>query len=83
MSDQEDTMTTLKLFAVPALAAVIVGVSGLVSTPSASAAPMTCSQALQKARMYSAIGNAWLIAGSPAQAAYYAGLAKGVMEAAC
>jgi hypothetical protein len=77
-------MTKLKLFAVAALAAVIVGVAGLVAAPSASAKPrMSCAQAIQLSRVYIANGNVMLGIGSPAAASAWFGRAQGILDGAC
>ena len=54
-----------------------------VSTPSASAAPMTCRQAQDQSMYYMALGNIAYIFGDYQRAGYYYGKAEALMEAAC
>jgi hypothetical protein len=76
-------MRKLKIFATTTLVAASIGVGSLAAAPSASAMPMTCSQALALAHNYIEIGKVFLNLGQPANAAYYFGKADGIMDAAC
>ena len=76
-------MSKLKIFALTALAVVAIVVGGLVTAPSASAAPKTCAQALALSRAYIAAGDVMLALGHSAAAAGYYGRAQGLLEGAC
>ena len=76
-------MSKLKIFAMTALSVAAIVVGGLVTAPSASAAPKTCEQALALARAYIATGDVLLALGHSAAAAGYYGRAQGLIEAAC
>jgi hypothetical protein len=76
-------MTKLKLIAMTAVAAVAIGVGGLVAAPSASAARYSCSQALTMSQMYIAFGDIFMSMGHVSMAASYYGRASGVVEASC
>ncbi len=76
-------MSKLKMFAMTALAVAAIVVGGLVTAPSASAAPKTCEQALALSMAYIAIGDVLVAYGHSAAGAGYYGRAQGVVEAAC
>ena len=75
-------MARFKMFAVAALAALVLGVGGLAAAPSASAM-MSCDRALALAQAYIVIGNMLYNDGNYAAASYYYGRATGVVDAAC
>lgn len=76
-------MTKLKTFAVTALAAATIAVGGLVAAPTASAAAMTCNEALATAYKYEYLGNVLYAMGNAAAATFWYGRAAGLIEAAC
>jgi hypothetical protein len=76
-------MTKLKTAATTALAAATIGVGGLVAAPSASAAAMSCSHAMNMHQFYMATGDVFFALGQISTAAAYYGRASGVLEAAC
>jgi hypothetical protein len=75
-------MTKLKLIAMTAVAAVAIGVGGLVAAPPASAM-YSCSQAMTMYRIYMAHGDVFMSLGNYSTAAAYYGRAQGVLEASC
>ena len=76
-------MNKLKMFAITALAATMIGVGGLTAAPSASAAPMSCDRALALAQAYMVIGRMLYNDGNYRAAMYYYGQAQGLMQGAC
>jgi hypothetical protein len=68
---------------VAGLAVTLVGSVAVGWPTDASAAPMTCSQAKSMARFYDAVGDTYDALKNPMMAAYYYGLAEGVVQAAC
>ena len=80
-------LSTAKASLLVAVRFVVIGlavaVGSLVSVPSASAAPMSCSQAMSVATIYKARGYVQFMFGDYAGASYYYGLASGILEAAC
>jgi hypothetical protein len=75
-------MTKLKLIATTAVAALAIGVGGLVAAPPASAM-YSCSQALTMYKMYMTWGDIFMSQGHPSLASSYYGRAMGVLEASC
>jgi len=73
-------MTKLKMLAAATLATAGIG---LAAAPVASAKPMTCSQAIGMAGLYSATGDIFYSQGQYSLASAYYGRAQGVIEAAC
>jgi hypothetical protein len=76
-------MARFKMFAVAALATLVLGVGGLAAAPSASAMPMSCDRALALSQAYIVIGNMLYNDGNYTAASYYYGRATGVVEGAC
>jgi hypothetical protein len=77
-------MTKPKLAVVAGISAAAIGVASLGVAPSASAMPMSCSQAMAMAARYKALGDIALnVFDNPAQATWYYGKADGLIEAAC
>ena len=75
-------MNKLKMFAITALAAAMIGVGGLAAAPSASAKP-SCDRALALAQAYIVIGGMLYNDGNYRAAEYYYGRAQGLMDGAC
>jgi hypothetical protein len=65
------------------LAVALVGSVAVGQPTDASAAPMTCSQAIKMARFYDAVGDTYDALQNPRMSAYYYGQAQGVFEGAC
>jgi hypothetical protein len=76
--------TFIRLVLIAGLAVALFVSSISVGQPTdASAAPMSCAQAIKMSHMYIAIGDAYSLAGMGTTAAAYYGRAQGVLEAAC
>jgi hypothetical protein len=74
----------IELAAATGLATAAIGIGALVAAPAESAKPMSCETALALADHYTALAYIALnVFNSPADAGYWAGRARGVMEAAC
>jgi hypothetical protein len=76
-------MNKVKLFALTMLAALAIGVGGLVLSPSASAAKLSCERAMALANAYIVIAVMLRNGGDYAASSFYSGKAEGVMDAAC